>query len=168
MKRLTIFLLAFSAFVLLGRPASAQHESSQISFEATASDTDGIYGERPSIDAAEAMSVSAAVADSSVHGRTVLVAGTIEDVCQKKGCWMVISDGERSMRVTFKDYGFFVPIDATGRDAIVEGIVSREEISEEVARHYAEESKSEDPEQIDGPQQVVTMIATGVRFESSR
>lgn len=96
-------------------------------------------------------------------GRPVRVDGRIKDVCRKKGCWMVLSDGEREVRVRFKDYAFFVPRDASGRTVVVQGEVKAEEISEEVARHYAEEGG--DPEraaEIHGPQRVVSIIATGV------
>jgi hypothetical protein len=104
------------------------------------------------------------VADpASFHGRSVVVAGRIADVCRKKGCWMVITDGERQVRVRFKDYGFFVPRDASGRRVLLEGAVKAEEISEEVARHYAEEGGNpERAAEIHGPQQVVSIIATGV------
>ena len=62
--------------------------------------------------------------------RTLLVKGRIRDVCQKKGCWMVLADGEFQMRVRFADYGFFVPKDSSGKDAYVEGRAAVEEISE--------------------------------------
>lgn len=98
-------------------------------------------------------------------GRPVRIDGRISDVCRKKGCWMVITDGEREVRVRFKDYGFFVPRDASDRQVIVEGLVKAEEISEEVARHYAEEGgHPERAAEIHGPQQVVSLIATGVEI----
>jgi hypothetical protein len=38
------------------------------------------------------------------------VSGQIKEVCTNKGCWfaMELPNGS-SMRVTFKDYGFFIP-----------------------------------------------------------
>ncbi|MCO5172112.1 MAG: DUF4920 domain-containing protein [Planctomycetes bacterium] len=99
----------------------------------------------------------------ALQGRPVRVDGRIKDVCRKKGCWMVLTDGEREVRVRFKDYGFFVPRDASGRAVIVQGEVLAEEISEEVARHYAEEGGDPDrAAEIHGPQKVVSVIATGV------
>src|SRR5690606_40565909 len=47
--------------------------------------------------------------DTSLHGVEVVLVGTILDVCQKKGCWIVVSDGTSQMRVTFRDYSFFLP-----------------------------------------------------------
>ena len=98
--------------------------------------------------------------------KAVLVRGEISDVCQRKGCWMVLREGESHVRIRFQDYGFFVPSDSCGKQAYVEGRVARKTISEKAARHYAEESKDGDPSQIQGDQQVVSFTATGVRLVS--
>ena len=38
----------------------------------------------------------------------IKIEGTIEEVCQKKGCWMNVNIGEgQYMKIRFKDYGFF-------------------------------------------------------------
>jgi hypothetical protein len=99
--------------------------------------------------------------------RTLLVKGRIRDVCQRKGCWMILTDGESQMRVRFADYGFFVPKDSSGKDAWVEGRVAVEEISEKEARHYEAEAIDGDPSRIHGPQRVVSFTATGVRVVSA-
>lgn len=100
------------------------------------------------------------------EGKPVLVRGRITDVCQMKGCWTVITDDTVSVRVRFHDYGFFLPKNATRRDAIVEGLVKTEMLSEKTARHYANESASKDdePSRIHGAQRVVGFTATGVRL----
>jgi hypothetical protein len=100
--------------------------------------------------------------------RTLLLKGRIRDVCQKKGCWMVLTDGESQMRIRFADYGFFVPKDSGGKDAYVEGRAAAEEISEDEARHYEAEASNGDPSKVHGPQRVVSFTATGVRLVSSR
>ena len=112
----------------------------------------------------EAAGIARAMEDSTFHNATVQVEGTVLDVCQKKGCWMVVGEGDSQMRITFKDYSFFVPTDCSGKQVLVEGVVSVEEIPEDVAKHYAEESEHEDPDAISGPQRVITMVATGVRI----
>ncbi|MBU3741814.1 MAG: DUF4920 domain-containing protein [Candidatus Kapabacteria bacterium] len=66
--------------------------------------------------------------DPTGYGRTVLVEGTVAEVCQTEGCWMNVSDGKSAMRVTFKDEAFAVPVNLTGK-VMVEGVV-REEIEE--------------------------------------
>lgn len=111
------------------------------------------------------VSVTEATTNTEMHNKEILVSGKAVDVCQKKGCWLVVSDGTSQMRVTFKDYGFFVPTDISG-EVTLQGVVLAEELSEETAKHYAEESKGEDPDAIEGPQKVITMVATGVVFYS--
>lgn len=121
------------------------------------------FGAPITIDPATAVTVSAAMQDTAKFGQTVLVRGTITDVCMKKGCWLVVTDNAGTMRVTFKDYGFFVPKDSHERTVYLQGVVKREMIEEDVAKHYAEESKNgPKPEEITGPQSVITMVADGV------
>ncbi len=69
------------------------------------------------------------------------VKGVVEDVCKKEGCWvtMKLPNGE-NMRVTFKDYAFFVPKDIKGREIVIEGIAKTDSVSIEEQRHFAEDS----------------------------
>jgi hypothetical protein len=94
----------------------------------------------------------------------VLVEGRIADVCQKKGCWTVLTDGKNTVRVRFQDYGFFLPKDAFGATALVQGVVVVRTLSEKEARHYAEESREGDPSAIHGEQREVGFVASGVRL----
>lgn len=71
----------------------------------------------------------------------IKVVGKIEEVCQAKGCWMTIEKGDgTSMRVRFKDYGFFVPKNASGKTAVFEGRAFFREVSVEELKHYAEDA----------------------------
>src|SRR5688572_8533980 len=78
----------------------------------------------PAVGAAEPMRFGAAItaedpvpitkvlAEPAAHdGKTVKLAGRTDGVCTKKGCWMTLKgpDKTQSLRVTFRDYGFFVP-----------------------------------------------------------
>ncbi len=77
------------------------------------------------------------------EGDTLQVAfsSIINDVCQKKGCWMnlALTDKEAAF-VKFKDYGFFMPLNSKGAEVIVHGkaFVSVESI--EVLKHYAKDA----------------------------
>jgi hypothetical protein len=97
-------------------------------------------------------------------GQTVLLRGRITDVCQKKGCWTVITEGESAIRVRFQDYGFFLPKDSVGVEAWAQGTVSVETLSQDEARHYAAESRDGDPSGIEGPQREIGFTASGVRL----
>jgi hypothetical protein len=71
----------------------------------------------------------------------IKLSGTIEEVCQKKGCWMNMNIGNgQSMKVRFKDYGFFVPKDAAGKTVIMEGFAFNDTISVADLQHYAEDA----------------------------
>jgi hypothetical protein len=115
---------------------------------------------------AKVVALDKAISDVEKYAsKPIKLEGEIKDVCQAKGCWLVITDGERAMRVSFKDYGFFVPKDATGKKVILEGMIEKKTISEMHAQHIAEESKEKtDPSTIKGPQQIITMVATSVEI----
>lgn len=68
--------------------------------------------------------------------KEVLVTTRIAKVCQKKGCFFVAQEGEAMARVTFKDYGFFIPTDSGGKTVTLAGTFTRGELSAEKARHY--------------------------------
>jgi len=54
---------------------------------------------------------------------------------------MVLNLGEgNDMRVTFKDYGFFVPKDAAGKTAIVQGVATMDTTDVATLQHYAEDA----------------------------
>lgn len=67
----------------------------------------------------------------------VLVETRIAKVCQKKGCFFVATEGASTARVTFKDYGFFIPTDSGGKNVVLVGTFSRKSVSKEQAEHYA-------------------------------
>ncbi len=122
----------------------------------------GVFGEGVKLE--EATPLAAVVEDpEAFHGKVLRIEGTIADVCQAKGCWMVLRTGDREVRVKFAGYAFFVPRDAHERQVLVQGTATRKTISEELARHYAEESgHPERAKEIHGPQQVIEITATGV------
>lgn len=96
--------------------------------------------------------------------KTVLVKGNISEVCQKAGCWLVLSDGSNNARVTTL-HNFFVPKDATGSQVIVIGKFIEAELTEDQAKHYNEESnKPMDESEIKGTSNVFEIEADGVKI----
>lgn len=96
--------------------------------------------------------------------KIVRIQAKVVEVCQKKGCWMMLTDGSTTMRITFKDYGFFMPKDLAGRTIIAEGILSEDILAEKDARHYAEDAgkSKEEIAKIKGDQKTITMVAQSV------
>ena len=76
------------------------------------------------------------------------ITGEVVEVCKKKGCWMTLKmpDGE-PMRVTFKDYAFFMPKDIVGKTVALDGIAKKQTISKSQLQHYAKDAKKT-PEEI--------------------
>ncbi|MBT8286262.1 MAG: DUF4920 domain-containing protein [Flavobacteriaceae bacterium] len=97
----------------------------------------------------------------------VTFSGEVTEVCQMKGCWMKVAlgDGEE-MRVTFKDYGFFVPKDIAGKEVTLHGKAFIEEISVEDQKHYAEDggATKEEIDRITAPKATYSFVADGVRL----
>jgi hypothetical protein len=71
---------------------------------------------------------------------TAKVSAKINEVCQMKGCWMKLDLGnDQDVMVTFKDYGFFMPLNAEG-EVIINGKAFLKETSVDDLRHYAEDA----------------------------
>ena len=95
----------------------------------------------------------------------IKVKGTITEVCQAKGCWMTIDLGDDElMRVKFKDYGFFVPKDAAGKTAIIQGVAKNEMVGVDELKHLAKDAGKSEKEiiAIDKPKEELTFVAEGV------
>jgi hypothetical protein len=99
------------------------------------------------------------------EGDTALVKfeAPINSVCAAKGCWMRLDAGEEEVFVKFKDYGFFVPLDATG-EAIVEGKAYLEEVSVDELQHMAKDAGKTEAEiaAITAPKRELRFMADGV------
>ncbi|RIW15854.1 DUF4920 domain-containing protein [Algoriphagus lacus] len=96
------------------------------------------------------------------------ISGEIKEVCTKKGCWfsMELPNGE-SMRVTFKDYGFFIPTNSQGFPIVLEGVATLSETDVETLKHYAEDQgkSKEEVESITAPKREITFEATGAKIK---
>ena len=90
---------------------------------------------------------------------------TIKEVCKKKGCWMQMDlTNDNQSFVKFKDYGFFVPLNADNSEAIVNGIAFIDVVSVEELKHYAKDAGKSQAEinAIKKPEITFAFKATGV------
>ena len=105
--------------------------------------------------------------DPAAHqGQVRTVDGVVRQACSRKGCWMELAaaDGKGpGVRVTFKDYAFFVPTDSAGLQARVEGVVGVEVLPEAQAKHYESEGAkiARGP---DGKAREVQLVASAVEL----
>lgn len=122
------------------------------------------YGTK--IHAGEAMAVAEAVKLLDQQDSVLVkIEGSALSSCQMKGCWMMVDlPGEQNMRVTFKDYGFFVPKDLNGERVIMEGVLKKKVNSVDELRHFAEDAgkSAEEVALITEPETTATFVAEGV------
>ena len=102
---------------------------------------------------------------SASEGKAVALEGKVRKACEKKGCWMELAGEEKGpgVRVTFKDYGFFVPLDAAGSTVKIEGVVSVKELSDERVKHYEGEGATI-PRGKDGKAREDQLVASGLEL----
>ncbi len=101
-------------------------------------------------------------------GKRVLVEGTVTGVCEKRGCWITIASEKEFETLRFKvDDGVIVfPLDAKGKTARAEGVLSvkthsKEELIKQGEMHAKEEGKTFDPSTVKGPKTVVMLKGEG-------
>lgn len=104
---------------------------------------------------------------SSTDSTNAKVTGKVSEVCQAKGCWMTIISDDPSkpeMRVTFKDYAFFMPKDLSGKRVVIDGKAVMESTSVDILRHYAEDAgkSKEEIMAITEPKRELAFEASGV------
>ena len=97
---------------------------------------------------------------------SVVVEGVVTNACERKGCWMQLkpaADADQAVRVTFKDYGFFVPLDSKGMKARAEGVTTVKKLSKAEADHLEEEGAKLNRNE-DGSAVEVSFVASGVEL----
>jgi hypothetical protein len=91
----------------------------------------------------------------------VLIEAQVEAVCAVKGCWMALKSPTGNMRVTFKDYGFFVPGSIVGKTVRVAGTLEKVVMTLEETKHYVKDAGG-DPSTVTQPRTEYRIVATGV------
>ncbi len=130
------------------------------------------YGERTTLADSAAVPVAKVVkTPESYVGKKILVGGVVTEVCQPKGCWIKVAETPESAEALFVKFtcpvdGRLIPLDAVGRRAWVEGELELEEVSQDDARHYAEDSgaSAEEIARIVGPQKRLRMKSPAARI----
>lgn len=95
----------------------------------------------PLDESAKPMSLAALLEGPDEYVDTaVRVEARISQVCQKKGCFMIATSGDKAVRISFRDYAFFVPTDTGGKTVTVTGTFIERELSEKQAAHFREDA----------------------------
>ena len=121
--------------------ASADSSANVIRLSEPVASTDAyeVFG-APMDDTGKAVTLRELVSnDEQYLGREVVLTTRVAKVCQKKGCFFIAQDGDAVARVTFKDYGFFIPTDSAGKEVTLAGTFTRQQLNEAKAKHYAKD-----------------------------
>lgn len=126
-------------------------------------DASGFYGTRAQA-SFTAVKVSELFANPDKYkDKLVRVEGLIQSVCQVKGCWVMLQEGKQKMRIRFKGYKFFLPINSKGYRIVAVGYARKATISISMLRHYAlDRGDVEGAKKINKPQTTVTFTADWV------
>lgn len=102
------------------------------------------------------------------NGKKVLVEGAIVGVCEERGCWIKVASDKEYQAIQFKveDGVIVFPLDAKGKNAVAEGVVSvkhytKEELIEAGKKHAEKEGKEFNPADIKGPKTVIQIKGEG-------
>lgn len=122
--------------------------------------SDEIYGAH--LEAVDVIPVEAVLAEPRHYAdNEVAVAGTVHEVCQMDGCWLMLRglDTGDGLRVHVEqteagEYAYTVPTDISGRYAVAVGSLTIPEAEDEA--HYQEDAPGAAP--------MLSMVATGVRI----
>ena len=158
MKKIIITL----TLMLVSTLVTAQNSSEVIRLSEPVQETEKleVFGEKIDIESMAPVTLSEIIEGESESSKVVLRT-SIAEVCAKKGCFFIAQDGDYTARITFKDYSFFIPTDSQGKEVMLVGDFNVETLSEEKAKHYAEDA-GKNPETIKGEQKEYSIVATSV------
>jgi hypothetical protein len=125
---------------------------------------DGAYGEN--ITLSEPVTIHEAISNfEQYQGKEILISGKVAKVCQQKGCWLTLQSSQGDVRMTFKDYGFFVPDSLVDQQVLAQGELHQETMSIAQVKHYAMDAglPQEEIDKIDRPLQEYRFVASAVR-----
>lgn len=131
------------------------------------------FGDKISADDAISKEEMAKKFDGLQKGDTITVKfiTKIDEVCQKKGCWIKVPlDNEKTSFVKFKDYAFFMPFNSAGSEIVLNGKAFKNEVSVKELQHYAKDAGKSEAEinKITEPKVTYSFVADGVLLEAKK
>ncbi|MEQ1643951.1 MAG: DUF4920 domain-containing protein [Pyrinomonadaceae bacterium] len=97
--------------------------------------------------------------------KTVLVEGVVVRSCKKEGCWMEMADKMegKSVRVTFGDHKFLIPLNSAGMKVKAQGVFKTKVLPKDHVDHLINDDGAKFPNRnADGTVTEVSFEATGV------
>ncbi len=174
----SVLILAATSYAQSSRPTSQPAVSLDAKWSeglarpvAAAGSRGAIYGRTPQLNQIIPLASLYQRAESSPSGTpmkmTCRTRGVTTSICPKKGCWMRIREGRHDLFVRFVDYSFFMPRNLIGYEVELEGELSKDVVSQEERRHYAEDA-GKSPQEIEaivGDRVELRLLATSVTLK---
>jgi hypothetical protein len=138
---------------------------------------DGVKTYGQPLSPGETIPVSTLVQQPAAYaGKSVTVEGTVRSACTNRGCWLELAESAKGpggqaapgCRVTFKDYGFFVPTNSAGSQAKVQGTFELAVVPAARVRHLEQEGATFKNKEADGSARELRLVATGVELWRQR
>jgi hypothetical protein len=137
------------------------------------------FGAEQKLTDADAVPASKVIANPAEYAdKYVRVTGKVTQVCEKKGCWVRVApaeagaapaEGTGDIFIKFRDppAGRLVPMEALGKDVVVEGTLKAGQMSERAARHFKEDAGAPEEEinKIVGPQKQMFITGAALKIE---
>ncbi len=162
MKKLIVLAFTLAIFVGCNKKAEKHSATPEIVYSS--------FGDSISDEGAVTKEEMLKKFDALKEGDTLNVKfkSKINDVCQKKGCWMKLDlANEKEAFVKFKDYAFFMPLNSKNEEVVVNGkaYVSVESIEE--LKHYAKDGGASQAaiDSIVAPKTTYSFMADGVLMQ---
>jgi hypothetical protein len=157
-----VFTLAFGAFAQEGMDKNKPTEADKVAVF----DSEGTIKRGASLGDSEWVALKDVMSEpAKFAGKSVRVEGVIVRSCKMEGCWMELApamDSKTTVRVKFKDHGFFIPLKSEGFEAKAEGIFDVKVLSKEEADHLVEDGAKFDNRNEDGSVTEISFTASGV------
>ena len=132
------------------------------SFNAFTSDRFGeVFDKKTSI------SIKSVIKNNRTYaGKDVIVSGKVDRICVKKGCWLNLGSDKEFVRVTFKDYGIFVPSSFLGKKVALKGVFDIKTESVQRRRHLMEDEglSREEIDKVTQPIKTYSIVASGIEL----
>jgi hypothetical protein len=160
--------IGFCAMALIFFTACKEvKKENKVKLKSTAALAYTSFGDKISNEKAMTSKEMLAKFESMNFGDTLQVkfASEIKEVCTSKGCWMKLPLAqEQETMVRFKDYGFFMPLDAKGKEVILEGKAFVQITTVKELQHYAKDAgkTKEEIAAITAPKKEFSFEANGV------
>lgn len=133
--------------------------------------TDSYLQRGTPISASKIVSLNSVIADPTKYaGKTILVEGVVVRSCKTEGCWAEVAQDKesKSVRVKMKDHSFFIPLQADGSWARVEGVMQVKTLSKAEVDHMINDDGAKFSDRnADGSVTELSFEATGIELKRS-